>query len=330
MPTRECYLKPHLCWALYALPYLLIVTGWVSGVFLTLSMVVLMSLGLSGIGLCVMHDANHGAYSRRAWVNSMMGYSLNAVGASCFNWKVQHNVMHHTYTNVYGSDEDIGSRGVLRLSPRAKWRKFHKYQFIYAWFLYGFMTLLWMFFKDFEQLIRYQKSGFLKRQKTSAFKEWSILIGTKIFYIGYLFVIPVLFTPWQWWQVILGIMLMHYITGFMLAIIFQPAHVIEGTVFPEPDQNNTLRENWTIHQLRTTTNFANGNPVITWLVGGLNYQVEHHLFPGVCHVHFPRIASIVRATALEYDLPYKSVKTFSQALKGHLRMLKHLGQSSVK
>ena len=133
--------------ALYALPYLLIVTGWVSGVFLTLSMVVLMSLGLSGIGLCVMHDANHGAYSRRAWVNSMMGYSLNAVGASCFNWKVQHNVMHHTYTNVYGSDEDIGSRGVLRLSPRAKWRKFHKYQFIYAWFLYGFMTLLWMFFK---------------------------------------------------------------------------------------------------------------------------------------------------------------------------------------
>ena len=138
----------------------------------------------------------------------------------------------------------------------------------------------------------------------------------QIFYIGYLFVIPVLFTPWQWWQVILGIMLMHYITGFMLAIIFQPAHVIEGTVFPEPDQNNTLRENWTIHQLRTTTNFANGNPVITWLVGGLNYQVEHHLFPGVCHVHFPRIASIVRATALEYDLPYKKCKNLFSGVEG--------------
>ncbi len=323
--NSEMIIKSLIMISLYFGPYAVLLSGVISGTLLSLLMIILMSLGLAGIGLSVMHDGNHGAYSSKRWVNTMIGYSLNVIGANSFNWKVQHNLLHHSFTNVYEADEDITKKGILRFTPQSKWRKFHQYQFIYAWFLYGLMTLAWMFYKDFDQLYRYQKDGLLKMQKSNAFKEWSILIITKIIYVGYIFIIPLLFTPWLWWQIILGIFIMHYITGFLLAIIFQPAHVIEGTDFPEPDKNNTLKDNWAIHQLHTTTNFANGSGWFTWLVGGLNFQIEHHLFPGICHVHYRKIAGIVKSSARDVGLPYKSVRTFKEALHSHSKLLRRLG-----
>lgn len=323
--NADMVIKTMVMLALYFVPYFLIVTGVISGVFLTLVMVVIMGFGIAGIGLSVMHDGNHGSYSKEHWINSLMGYSLNVVGASSFNWKIQHNLLHHTYTNIYGKDEDISRRGIMRFSPHAPWKKFHKYQFIYAWFLYGLMTISWVFIKDFSQLPDYQKKGFLRRLKTSGSKEWTILILTKLIYFGYIFMVPVLVTPWLWWQVFLGILIMHFVTGFLLAIIFQPAHVTPSSDFPLPDKNHALKDNWTIHQLRTTTNYANNSRWFTWMVGGLNFQVEHHLFPGMCHVHFPQIAGIVETTAKEFGLPYNSIPTFAQALQEHLFLLRKLG-----
>jgi len=284
-----------------------------------------MSFGVAGIGLSVMHDANHGAYSSKSWINGLFGYSLNLVGANAFNWKVQHNVMHHTYTNIHDHDEDISPRGVLRLSPHSDWKKIHKYQFIYAWFLYGLMTIIWVIIKDFVRLIRYNKDGMVKKQHANIIGEWIILILTKLVYIGYIFIIPFVFTSLIWWQIILGIFIMHYIAGFILAIIFQPAHVIEGTEYPLPDDSNTVENNWAVHQLHTTTNFSNKSRLFSWYVGGLNYQIEHHLFPNICHVHYRKISAIVKATATEFGLPYKSVRTFLDALKSHTKMLKQLG-----
>src|SRR5690606_1761348 len=133
-------------------------------------------------------------------------------------------------------------------------------------------------------------------------------------------------TPLLWWQVLLGILLMHFIAGFILAIIFQPAHVVDGTEFPVPDETNSLENSWAVHQLRTTTNFGNRSRLFSWYVGGLNFQIEHHLFPNICHVHYRRIAGIVRTTAQEFGLPYKSFDTFFGALLGHTRMLKELGR----
>jgi linoleoyl-CoA desaturase len=288
-----------------------------------------MSLGLAGIGLSVMHDANHGAYAKKNWVNTLIGYSLNLVGANAFNWKVQHNVLHHTFTNVHEEDEDISPRGALRLTPHSDWKKIHKYQFIYAWFLYGLMTIVWLFFKDFVRIVRYHKSGMAKKQNANITHEWLIMIGSKLMYIGYIFVLPLLFTSLVWWQVLIGILFMHYIAGFMLAIIFQPAHVIEGTEFPLPDSNNSLENNWAIHQLLTTTNFGNNSRWFSWYVGGLNFQIEHHLFPNVCHVHYRKISGIVKETAAEFGLPYKSTRTFLQALVKHGRLLKQLGARPV-
>ncbi len=321
----EMVVKTICMFTIYLVPYLLIVTGVFTSTWTLMLALLLMSIGTAGIGLSVMHDANHGAYSKRNWINAVVGYSLNLVGANAFNWKIQHNVLHHTFTNVHEEDEDISPRGISRLTPHSPWKRIHKYQFIYAWFLYGFMTIVWLFFKDFVRIVHYHKTGLAKKQKARIAQEWVILVASKLVYIGYIFVIPVLLTSLLWWQVLVGVVVMHYIAGFMLAIIFQPAHVIEGTEFPLPATDNVLQNNWAVHQLLTTTNFGNGNRWFSWYVGGLNFQIEHHLFPNVCHVHYRSIQPIVKETAEEFGLPYKSTRTFFGALVKHARLLKQLG-----
>ena len=322
--NREMIVKTVVMFALYFGPYALLISGVVSGAWLFL-VPVIMSIGLAGIGMSVMHDANHGAYSNKKWLNTLIGYSLNLVGANAFNWKIQHNVLHHSYTNVIEEDEDISPRGALRFTPHSDWKWIHKYQFIYAWFLYGLMTIVWMAFKDFNRLYTYQKAGLTKKSNGQMAKEWMILIATKIVYVSYIFLVPYLFTALSGWQILIGILIMHYIAGFILAIIFQPAHVIEGTEFPLPDDQNALQENWAVHQLHTTTNFGNKSRWFSWYVGGLNFQIEHHLFPNICHVHYRKISGIVRATVTEYGLPYKSAGSFLEALIMHARHLKKLG-----
>jgi linoleoyl-CoA desaturase len=326
----EMFIKTICMFSVYLIPYFLIVTGVVTGTLPLILAVVVMSLGLAGIGLSVMHDANHGAYANKNWVNTVIGYSLNLIGASAFNWKVQHNVLHHTFTNVHEEDEDISPRGALRLTPHTPWKKMHKYQFIYAWALYGLMTIVWLFFKDFSRMIKYHQNGLARKQNANIAREWLILIASKITYIGYMFVIPMALTSLEWWQVLLGNILLHYIAGFILAIIFQPAHVIEGTEFPLPDENNSLENNWAVHQLLTTTNFGNSSRWFSWYVGGLNFQIEHHLFPNICHVHYRKIAGIVKETAAEFGLPYKSTRTFAEALIKHGKLLKQLGVRPVQ
>jgi linoleoyl-CoA desaturase len=328
--NREMVIKTIVMFGLYLIPYVLVTTSLVTNTLGLIALALIMGIGLAGIGLSVMHDANHGAYSDRKWINTTIGYSLNFVGANVFNWKLQHNVLHHSFTNIDEEDEDIESRGVLRLSPHAKWKGMYRYQFIYAWFLYGLLTIAWMFTKDFIRIRRYQKNGLAGRHNASMKKEWGILVGTKLFYIGYILVVPWLVTGLAWWEVLIGFAIMHYVAGFLLSIIFQPAHVIEGTAYPIPNEERSLETNWAVHQLLTTTNFGNGSRWFTWYVGGLNFQIEHHLFPNICHVHYRKIAGIVRSTALEFGLPYRSARTFLGALISHARFLRHLGRQPAK
>ena len=327
--NNEMIIKTFFMFLLHFIPYALIVSNVVTGTWALVGMLFLMGLGLAGIGLSVMHDANHGAYSKKIWVNNLMGYSMNLIGSNAFNWKMQHNVLHHSFTNVVHEDEDISPRGALRLTPHSDWKKMHRYQFIYAWALYGLMTIVWLFFTDFKRLFKYQRNGLAKKHNANMKREWMILIGTKLFYAGYIFVVPLLATNLSWSQILVGIIGMHYLAGFILAIIFQPAHVIEGTEFPLPDEHRTLQNNWAVHQLLTTTNFGNNSKWFSWFVGGLNFQIEHHLFPHICHVHYRKIAGIVKATANEFGLPYKSSRTFISALASHARLLKKLGARPV-
>lgn len=327
--NAEMVIKTIFMFSLYLIPYFLLIGGITSNPWGMLGLCVLMGFGMAGIGLSIMHDANHGSYSTKPWVNNLLGLSLNLVGGHDLNWKIQHNVLHHTYTNVHDVDEDISPRGVLRMAPESKWRGIHKFQHYYAWFFYGLMTFVWVIVKDFDRIIKYQRDGLVKKQRTTAVRQWIIMIVTKLIYFTYIFVIPMWLLPITFWQAFAGFFVMHYIGGFILAMIFQPAHVVEGTEYPMPDEHGNLENNWAIHQLHTTTNFGHREKIFSWYVGGLNYQVEHHLFPNICHVHYRDIAKIVEQTAKEFGLPYKSKDTFFEAVVAHARQLKMLSEKPV-
>lgn len=285
----------------------------------------LTGFGLAGIGMSVMHDANHGAYSNYEWVNVLMGHALNLVGGSVTNWKMQHNILHHTYTNISPLDEDIADKVVLRFSPHTVVKKIQKGQYIYAFLFYGITTLYWATVKDFIQFARYVRTGIINVSAPK--KAWIItrMAIDKIFYFSIFIGLPVV-AGVSFPEVITGFLMMHFVAGIVLTVVFQLAHTVEGTTHPLPDNAGLIPTCWSIHQMNTTVNFSHGNKFLTWYLGGLNYQVEHHLFPKICHIHYPAIAPIVQQTAREYGVPYLQNKTFGKAFRSHLNTLKRFGR----
>lgn len=309
---------------LYFTPFVLMLTGVVTGFWPIIGMWAIMGLGMSGLGLAVMHDANHGSYSSNQKVNDFVGFIIHFIGGYHINWKIQHNVLHHSFTNVEGFDEDIEA-GVMRFSPAQERKGIFKYQVFYAPFLYALLTLNWFFVKDFDQLSRYKEKDLLKTQNITYGQAIRRVIFHKIWYFLLFIVLPIAVLSISWWQVMLGFLLMHFICGEILSLIFQPAHVLEETDFYETDESGSIENNWAVHQVRTTANFGNGSKWFTWFVGGLNHQVEHHLFPHICHVHYPEISKIIKETTAEFNLPYHQHKTFFGALRSHFTLLHKLG-----
>ncbi len=309
---------------LYFVPFVLMITGLVSSLWPVMFMWVLMGFGMSGIGLSIMHDANHGSYSDNKTVNNLLGYLINFVGAYHANWKIQHNVLHHSFTNIDGLDGDI-ENPLMRFSPTQKRKSIHKFQILYAPFLYSLMTIYWFVSKDFERIFRYHKKNLLAGQGLTLNKALVQLIFNKAWYFALTIVLPLIVLELPWWQIITGFLIMHFICGLILALIFQPAHVIEETDFYMPDKNGKVENNWAIHQMKTTSNFAHGSILFSWFIGGLNYQIEHHLFPNICHVHYKKISKIVKETAKEFNVTYYQHKTFFGALKSHFTLLNDLG-----
>ena len=310
--------------SLYFIPLAFLVTGAISNLWISYLLWLLMGLGMAGIGLSIMHDANHGAYSNNKTVNKIMGYLVNFLGAFHVNWILQHNVMHHSFTNIDGYDTDIDN-SFFRFAPQQPRKKFFRFQIYYAPVLYGLMTFYWYLSKDFQDLVSYNKKGVLKKHGYRYGGQMAHLILNKLWYTVITLVLPMILLPFAWWQVLLGFLLMHYVSGLTLALIFQPAHVLEETSFFEPDEQGSVENNWAIHQMKTTANFAMKSKWFTWLIGGLNYQIEHHLFPNICHVHYSKISKIVRETAAEFNVPYHQHKTFARAVGSHFRLLHALG-----
>jgi len=321
------YIKTVFMFALLFVPYGLIMSNTLPP-WGMLICAMLMGFGVAGIGLSVMHDANHGAYSPNTNLNYWLGLSLNLIGGCAYNWRLQHNVLHHQYTNVHGYDEDIRDRPIIRMTPHAERFWWHRFQHIYSIFLYGLQTLDWAMAKDITQLRDYAKRGLAKEK--DAKREMQILMVSKVIYIAYMVVLPLVFVDITWWQWLIGFVSMHYVTGLTLALVFQVAHVIEETAMPLPDESGTIENQWAIHQMETTANFAHENRILSWYVGGLNYQVEHHLFPRICHIHYRAISPIVKKTAEEYGVPYHEKKTMFAAVASHVRLLKRLGQTDAK
>lgn len=286
----------------------------------------IMGLSKAGIGMSVMHDANHGAYSSSTKVNYWLGHSLNLVGASVFNWKMQHNVLHHTYTNIVDMDDDVEDKAMMRFSPHTRVKWFQKLQFIYAFLFYGILTLYWALLKDFAQFFKYIKNGTNRNSKQQNRIAFGKILLSKIIYIGVFFVLPIFFLHVPAMHIVIGFLLMHFIAGVLLTLIFQLAHAVEETAHPLPNAEGNIENTWAVHQMHTTVNFATKNRALSWYLGGLNYQVEHHLFPSVCHVHYPKISEIVKSTAEEFNIPYLENETLLDAVKSHLKLLKRFGK----
>lgn len=320
-------LKTIFMFALYLTPYFLMITGVFQSWIAVYACWILMGFGKAGIGMGVMHDANHRTYSKNKTINKWMGSSIYLLGGFPATWQLQHNTHHHGYTNIDGEDEDINPANVLRFSPHKPLKKIHRYQHLYAWFFYGLMTILWSTSKDFKQLIRYKREGLPISYNQSYTQLMATLIVSKIMYHIMFLVIPLIVLPFAWYWVLFFFFSMHFVSGLTLGTVFQTAHVVTTSEFPLPDESGNMENTFAVHQLYNTADFAPKNKVFSWLIGGLNYQIEHHLFPGVSHVHYSKIAGLVKASAQKHNLPYYVNQGFFRAVLEHARMLKQLGRA---
>lgn len=275
------------------------------------------------IGLNIAHDAIHGAYATSPRGNRILGSSFNLIGANDFMWKCSHNGMHHSHANIVGYDADIDQIPVIRLHPHQDLWWIHRFQHFYIFFFYSLTSIAWVFARDYVEYFHPKING--KNKTVRPVRELLRMVLYKFIYYSLFVAIPfmVMDIPWQYF--VIGFVIMHLVEGLTLALIFQLAHVTEGTNFPQPDDDGKIDHCWAAHQLYTTANFGCKNDFLNYICGGLNFQIEHHLFPAICHVHYKHIAPIVEQTAKEYGLPYNKHPTYFGALNSHIRQLKEFG-----
>lgn len=284
-----------------------------------------MGVVMAGIGMSVMHDANHGSYSGNKKVNYILGLTLNLIGGNRYSWNITHNIVHHTYTNIHEHDEDLKLAPFIRLSKHEPLRPIHRFQHYTTFVAYSLATVFWVFLKDYKKLSQKNIGPYFS--KKHPVKEMYILVLTKLFYYGYTIAIPLMVLDITVAQFLIGFFTMHLTAGVILGVIFSLAHVVENTEHPLGDEHGKMADSWAIHQLKTTNNFAMNNAWVNWYVGGLNFQIEHHLFPNVCSVHYKNLSPIVKTTAQEFNVPYNYHNTLGDAIASHFNQLKALGTS---
>lgn len=323
--NRSMKLKTILMLSLFIIPLTILSFGMINSTWMLFTLYIISGFGMAGIGMGVMHDAIHGSYSKHSNLNKILGYSMNLIGANATVWKLQHNVLHHTYTNIQESDDDINMPFFLRFSPHDKKYGMHRFQFIYVWFFYSISTIAWITMKDFVRLFRYKDMGLIDSNKKFR-KKLTILIFWKLLYYCYALILPAIFLPFSFGVILLAFLSMHIVTGLLISCVFQVAHIIPEISYPKSNEKGRIENNWLVHQLKTTCNFSPKSQIFSWLIGGLNYQIEHHLFPNICHVHYREISPIVKETAAKYGMPYHEKSTFLSAINDHIKMLKILGK----
>lgn len=282
-------------------------------------------LGLltASIGFNVMHDGGHGSFSRSRWVNKIAAISADFLGANHFMWNTKHNIIHHAYTNIDGVDDDIDAKPLLRLCDTQKYYKIHRYQHFYFWMAYSLLYLYWVFVSDYKKYFA-GRIGPMPLKKMTISEHISFW-GFKLVHAFLFIAIPVYFVGFLPWLV--GFVIAGVVAGFVLSIVFQLAHTVEHTHFPVADEKSgKMEDEWAIHQLKTTANFATRNKLISWWVGGLNFQIEHHLFPKISHVHYPAISKIIRKACQDYGVPYIEYPKMRMAVASHVSFLRQMGK----
>ncbi len=294
-------------------------------------LVLAIGLGMTNafIGFNVCHDAIHGSFTDNARVNRALGQIFIVLGASPYVWSISHNVVHHTYTNIAGHDEDLEvAPGLVRVDEDEPVKAIHRFQHIYAFALYGLASLSWVLRKDYVKFFQAEIGKTSTRNHPR--REYFNLFFYKALYYVLFIAVPLVVLSVTWWQFLIGFLVMHVAEGVVLGLVFQLAHLVEDTQLLAPNAEGNIEEAWAIHQMQTTANFSSNSPLAAFLCGGLNRQVEHHLFPKICHIHYPAISKIVKATAHEYGVPYVENRTFLTALQSHYRLLRRFGKEAYQ
>jgi linoleoyl-CoA desaturase len=325
---RDCaqmYFKTASILAWFVGAYLLLLffaTSW----WTIIPLAIVLGLAIAAIGFNIQHDGGHKAYSDRQWVNRMMALTLDLMGGSSYLWDWKHNSFHHTYPNIDGHDDDIDVGILGRLSPQQRRFKFHRLQGIYLWLLYGFLAIKWHFFDDFYN-IAVGRIGGHKIPRPRG-KDLMVFIGGKVVFFSIAFVIPMLLHPW--WAVLGVYAIAAFVSGVVLSVVFQLAHCVEEAEFPVPvlgpDGGEQMQTDWAVHQVQTTVDFARRNRLLCWFLGGLNFQIEHHLFHKICHIHYPALSKVVEDTCREFGIRYAAHRSFLDAVASHYRWLVIMGR----
>ncbi len=292
--------------------------------YIALPVCALYGINLAFIGFNIMHDGCHGSYSANPRLNYIMGMSMNLLGSNAFIWKTKHNTVHHTYTNIDGVDDDIMKVPLFRWCESQPKKPLHKFQHIYGFLLYAVSTLFWVFVTDFNKYFK-KSVGPVPLPNIST-QEHVIFWLTKVYYIGFYMVLPIMFVGFSNW--LIGYLVVNALFGLTMSLVFQLAHVVENTHFYDANNPNveaTIQEEWAVQQMKTTSNFATNSKFWAWCLGGLNFQVEHHLFARVSHVHYPALNKILVRVSKEMNVTYNDYPTFRSALMSHLRLVKKLG-----
>ena len=319
----QMYLKTAIILSLFASSYVLLVF-FATTIWEALGLAVVLAVSMALIGFCIQHDGGHHGYSKYKFINKLAGMSLDLIGASSYLWYWKHGIFHHTYCNVQGHDTDIDVSGLARFSPHVKRKKIQHFQHLYLWLLYGLMASRWHVYGDFLDVY----NGKIGPHRIARPKGWdmAIFIGGKIITFAMLFAVPMIYH--DWWVVLLFYVLVTGMIGIILSVVFQLAHCVEEADFPLPPEGSLHMESaWAVHQVETTVDFARTSWSASWLLGGLNFQIEHHLFPKICHIHYPALSKIVEETCHEFGVRYATHPTFWAGVVSHYRWLKRMGQT---
>jgi len=303
--------------------YTLMITEVVQGFWFYTAMILMVHLMGVAFGFNAAHDASHGALFRNKKLNYIFLRGFDIVGISGYLWTIKHVKSHHKYTNVAGFDADIAQQKLIRLSPLTPILPHHKYQRFYAPLVYGNFTLFLVLIKDFMMLFQSQIGA--EKDLKHPFKEVALIIGSKLFYLSYAVIIPCLVLDLSVGMVLLGWYLSHLVAGFAAVMILLPVHLVDDTIFPETNDQDVLPNNWPNHQVDCTSDFAVNSPLVTWLCGGLNLHLAHHLCPTICHVHYPKLTEIIKDAAEETGLHYKS-NSWWEAIVSHWRFLRKMAK----
>jgi linoleoyl-CoA desaturase len=300
--------------------YLMITSKSPAGFYL---FYLLMGLSILLTAFNISHDAAHGvAVKSKYWNKVLFQLSFNLQGNNAYVWGKNHNESHHLYTNIEGSDIDVLNNPLFRMTESQPLKWFHRFQWLYAPFLYLLYSLNWFLFRETLMIFNYSSRTIkITIPRIEIFK----LILYKFFYLGYMIILPVYLLPFGWSTVLFAFLLNHFMVSILFVGVLGVSHLSDYVEHPKPDAEGKLDISWPKLQMSTSVDYNSGSVFLNWTLGGFNAHALHHLLPNISHVHYLKILPVFRELAKKHGITYMEMN-YWQSLASHFRFLKRMGR----